>query len=322
MNKKSRLYIKKLRFNNTIVIIGGVLILIFISIGFFTAIDKNDTFTHSPQFKRNLFGKWEYSTVPNSVGVSTYLSKTDTQALINIKRLDSQIQFAIPLKESTLKKQNNSVSYTIPQDSIEVKYTPTNNGVKEDIILHKVPQKTQFPINVEFTNLTAYITPSGIPVFYDNNGNYQFHFEKPFMEDSRGEVSYKVRYKFIDPETGEEIKGEIEVEKDKDDTSTTKRLTKELLAYTGFKSIDNTGNMLLVLEADEQWIKNSQRVYPITIDPTVVHDESSEFTGEKDRVYDTGSGSSPSLESYYQELAADHGPFGHGEGIDCQGDSL
>ena len=42
----------------------------------------------------------------------------------------------------------------------------------------------------------------------------------------------------------------------------------------------------------------------------MVHDESSEFSGEFDRAQDTGASSYPSIETYYHELPADEHTVG------------
>lgn len=68
---------------------------------------------------------------------------------------------------------------------------------------------------------------------------------------------------------------------------------------------------ILTIEIDKNWLTDAKRVLPIIIDPTVVHDESSEFAGGTfNRIKDIGSGSSPNLETYYQELPADKSTVG------------
>ncbi len=57
---------------------------------------------------------------------------------------------------------------------------------------------------------------------------------------------------------------------------------------------------------DIAWLLDSERVYPVIIDPTIIHDTSAEFaTGQFNRTIDTGSGSSPILNINNQEQPAD-----------------
>ncbi|MCK9369102.1 hypothetical protein M0R04_04040 [Candidatus Dojkabacteria bacterium] len=84
------------------------------------------------------------------------------------------------------------------------------------------------------------------------------------------------------------------------------------------------------MTVDKKWLNDKDRVYPITIDPTIVHDTTSEFsTGQFNRVTDTGSGSSPSIETYYKELPTDINTVGlwhfneaSGNALDSSGNSL
>lgn len=63
----------------------------------------------------------------------------------------------------------------------------------------------------------------------------------------------------------------------------------------------------IILTVDIKWLLDPARVYPITIDPNIIHDTQSEFaTGTLNRVKDVGvSTTNPQLETYYSELAAD-----------------
>ena len=62
----------------------------------------------------------------------------------------------------------------------------------------------------------------------------------------------------------------------------------------------------LITTVDKNWLYDETRVYPITIDPTILHDTSAEFAiGSFVKNKDSGSGSAPVIESYYQETNDD-----------------
>jgi hypothetical protein len=71
----------------------------------------------------------------------------------------------------------------------------------------------------------------------------------------------------------------------------------------------STPNQEYVLEltVDPAWLNHPDRVYPVTIDPTITHDTQAQFaTGSLNRLKDTGADdTNPQLETYYQEVAAD-----------------
>ncbi|MBT7915172.1 hypothetical protein HN588_14845, partial [Candidatus Bathyarchaeota archaeon] len=120
--------------------------------------------------------------------------------------------------------------------------------------------------------------PDGIislsPTFQDSNGEYLFHFEKPYAYDANGARTDNV-----------------------------------LMQIGEDRSVP--GKYYLKLTVDPTWLNDPARVYPVVIDPTVVHDTTTEFSaGTLDRVKDTGTGSVPSLETYYQELPADEHTVG------------
>ncbi len=159
---------------------------------------------------------------------------------------------------------------------VDYQYQTTPKGIKEEIIIKQPTIIKQFPFFLEFEGVIPKYIAENLAggVFYDEENNYLFHFEKPFAYDSAGTRTEDVQLL---------VKRDIE--------------TKKYVAIIGI---------------DPTWIDSPERVYPIYIDPTVVHDETSEFaTGQFNRVKDTGSGSSPNLTTYYQELPAD----GHTVGL-------
>jgi hypothetical protein len=153
---------------------------------------------------------------------------------------------------------------------VDYQYETTPKGIKEEIIIKQPTIIKQFPFYLEFEGVTPKYIAENLAggVFYDEENNYLFHFEKPFAYDSAGAQTEDVQLL---------VKRDIE--------------TKKYVAIIGL---------------DQDWANSPERKYPIYIDPTVVHDETSEFaTGQFNRTKDTGSDSSPNLTTYYQELPAD-----------------
>ncbi|MBU0847197.1 DUF2341 domain-containing protein, partial [Patescibacteria group bacterium] len=158
---------------------------------------------------------------------------------------------------------------------VDYKYETTPKGIKEEIIIKQPTIIKQFPFYLDFEGVRPKYIAENLAggVFYDEENNYLFHFEKPFAYDSAGVRTEDVQLL---------VKRDVE--------------TKKYVAIIGL---------------DQDWASSPERKYPIYIDPTVVHDETSEFaTGQFNRIKDTGSGSSPNLETYYQEIPADEHTVG------------
>ena len=166
--------------------------------------------------------------------------------------------------------KGNTVSFTNVAPNVDINYTTLPTGLKEEIVLKKQVPSHIFNFSLNTTNAYPESQTNALysSTFYDQKGQYLFHFEKPFATDAKGSRTDNVSVQI-------------------------KRDTK-------------TNAYFLTLDVDRTWFESPDRVYPITIDPTIVHNTSTVFaTGQLNRVKDTGSGSSPSLETYYQELSAD-----------------
>jgi len=171
--------------------------------------------------------------------------------------------------------KGNTVSFTNVAPNIDINYTTLPTGLKEEIVLKKQVPSHIFNFSLNTTNAYPESQTDALysSIFYDQKGQYLFHFEKPFATDAKGSRTDNVAVQI-------------------------KRDTK-------------TNAYFLTLDVDRTWFESPDRVYPIIIDPTIVHNTSTVFaTGQLNREKDTGSGSSPSLESYYQELPADANTVG------------
>ncbi len=185
--------------------------------------------------------------------------------------------------QSKLTAKGKALSFEEVEPGLKIQYQTLANGIKEEIVLEAEFQRRNtflFEANLQNAFVRESIKGFSGPVFYDQYKQYLFHFEKPFAIDAAGNRTDNVSLQI-------ENKNDSKVDEIKN-------------------SIDGETPYIVRLTVDENWLNDPARVYPITIDPTIVHDTSSEFSvGQLNRVKDLGSGSSPQLESYYQELAAD-----------------
>jgi hypothetical protein len=247
-------------------------------------------------FKKDYSGVYDYTATFPLSGMTTSIKAEAEGAKIEFKRGDASLQILQPLAQAKLNTQKGQAIYTDASKNVELQYTLKYNGLKEDIVLHKRPNENLFASAIKLNNVTAQINSDGVPVFSDKQGNYQFHFEKPYAVDAKGERTNSVRYYLI-PTKDAAKAAEIIAAKKKTGNKKLFGLEKETFADQQY---------VLMTEVDEKWLKDEKRTFPVTIDPTVVHDTTTEFaTGMFDHVKDVGTGSTPNVQSYYGELPVD-----------------
>jgi len=189
------------------------------------------------------------------------------------KSQDSSITFYPASARTNITKpteKNNQVTFKNVYNDIDYSYETIPNGVKENIIINKPTIIKTFPFYLDFNGVIPQYITNDIKgtTFFDKDENYLFNFEKPFAVDAKGDRTDNIG---------------ILVKKDTE-----------------------SGRYMAILSLDEAWMNDPARSYPITVDPTIVHDASSDFeNGSFNRSKDKGSGSSPSIESYYQETPVD-----------------
>lgn len=151
---------------------------------------------------------------------------------------------------------------------IDLEYITLENGLKENIIIKKPQKKEVFFFETDIGDIITkrHYKDSATPAFYDKNGDYLFNILPGYAVDAVGNRTEEVS---------------IDV-------------------------IKSQGKHYLRVMVNDKWLNSSNRKYPIRVDPTIIQDTSSEFsTGEFNRSADTGSGSNPVIETYYQELSTD-----------------
>lgn len=133
----------------------------------------------------------------------------------------------------------NNIVYSDVYDNTDIQYDVQPNGVKESIVLNKKPNKhTKYTYTVEADGLEAELKEDNSIDFYyttENEKTVVFTMPTPYMFDSNNVYSYDI---------------EVELEKNKN------------------------GEYELTYTPDYNWLKDKERVYPVTVDPTI---ESAEY---------------------------------------------
>lgn len=261
--------------------------------------EASSNISKSMVFQRQLIGQDQY--VGNIEGVmKTAIARDKNGGRVTVSRGDNNLEFIIPIDNPTLNGQSvgilqaTDVSLSSKDKLVAARYNLVPNGIKEEIILNKIPLENKLPISMRLQNLQVKINSDDIPAFYDSSGQYQFHFERPYVKDGAGSVSYAVKYRFTD-QNGTKTELFKKINND--------NVKQELLASN---SPLPPSSYSVFIEIDPEWLHDPERILPIVIDPTVVHDTTAEFSaGQFNRTKDTGSGSSPVLETFYRELPTD-----------------
>ncbi|MEG2018330.1 MAG: DNRLRE domain-containing protein, partial [Clostridium sp.] len=134
-------------------------------------------------------------------------------------------------KKKTLNKISSSVTYKEIFKDIDLNYKIVGDVVKENIIINKYTEKNEFVFNLKVKNLIAEKQQDNSIIFYDENDltKKQFIIAAPFMIDSNNVTSSDV---------------EVKIEE------------------------QNKGYKLTYI-INKEWLKDSTRKYPVTLDPVV-----------------------------------------------------
>lgn len=249
------------------------------------------------QFTRSLLTN-AYVATQKAPNITTALETKKDSLVMQVSRGDSRVSFATLLERPKAEVKDGDIAFHSPNGTI-IQYQSIKEGIKEEIVLSRPPGKLTFTSTLTIENAQPALTPEGQIVFLDESGGYQFHIRQPFAKDANGNVTYGIRYRLAGYEqTHRAIERAVN-----------NRLSyiREILGpVRAAPAAVASGMYTLSLELDPVWLNDPKRAYPVTIDPTIVHDTSAEFlAGQQNRIKDTGSGASPVLEAYYQELIKD-----------------
>lgn len=130
---------------------------------------------------------------------------------------------------AAITKSRSSVFYAGVQSDIDLRYRIIGEKLKEDLVLHELPEATSFAFHFTYQNLHAVLNQDNSVTFYDNSGEAVFLMAAPYMFDSADGYSTDILVTL--EETGSGCR------------------------YT--------------LTPSRDWLANPARVYPVTLDPTI-----------------------------------------------------
>src|SRR3989338_3180401 len=299
---------------------------------------KLNAFYPKPVYEVGFGGKtnpadWFYSKTSNDL--TAYFGKKGSNVpTVKYQKDEHFLEFsmnqvssttAVSLETNAKEPNTPTLFYRNIAEDIDAAYKITNLpfGVKEEIVLQSPPppatenrssggrEKWEF---FSQTNTIPVKQPDGSIYFYDNQNNYLFQIDKPFMYDGKGTVSNEVSIEIVP--TQKKISNDellISNKIQKSNAQLFKQFNK-LFPTWDFKNWDLFRNYNLeirnstpqsyqiTLSADSEWLKTA--TYPVVIDPTITHDESAEFNGQYNRIANAST-SSTQLESSYPEAALD-----------------
>ncbi len=132
---------------------------------------------------------------------------------------------------------DGKVEYT-QDSSAKIEYIFSGSELKENIVLSEIPQKKQtYSFKIKTGGLTAKLQKDNSVKLYDSNNKTVFVIPAPFMYDKSFEFSDEIKTK----------------------------LKKDGAEY------------ILTYEPDYKWLTDEDRVYPVTIDPTVQTKQSNTY---------------------------------------------
>ncbi|MBT3249408.1 MAG: hypothetical protein HN365_01325, partial [Candidatus Pacebacteria bacterium] len=104
---------------------------------------------------------------------------------------DSLISFTLSQTNDELSepiRDGNVVTFENVRQGVDLKYQTLPNGIKEEIILTEKGQGNSFAFDTEINNANPKMMTNEFfgYIFYDQDDNYLFHFEKPFAVDGAG----------------------------------------------------------------------------------------------------------------------------------------
>lgn len=179
---------------------------------------------------------------------STVAKISVIQETVDNQSLAVQPDTSLPLME--VAEQNDQISYSDTEKSIEYSYTSLNNGVKEDIILYEKPDTNIFEYKYETIGLEAVVFDDNTIFLVDKNTEEAVaQVSAPYVMDVQGNKSY------------DDVKIELKEESD--------------------------GVYIVKVKVEEEYLADSTR-YPVTIDPVVSWDCTNIYTRDEASSMSTG----------------------------------
>ena len=174
---------------------------------------------------------------------TTFDKNVESNSVFEITKDDYAISLKLKEKDETqneeksLRKQvdANSKFVVKENDDVEYNYRVLNNKVKDEIVINKKQDNYRYDFIIEVKNLDVQLADNGnINLVDSQTGQIKFFIPKPFMIDENNEISNDIDY---------------------------------LINKNGDSSYS------LSLIPNSEWINNSNRSFPVIIDPEIVEYE-------------------------------------------------
>lgn len=155
-----------------------------------------------------------------------------TDELNNARTEDERVKI-LNENQMAVRNQNSAIQYDEILPNTDIQYQLNSKTLKENLIFHEVPAETAYTFDLEYTGLVAVLQENNSILFYDeddtNRENEIFILAAPYMFDGKDIFNSNIQVILEETENG--------------------------ARYT--------------MIPDKQWLNDSERVYPVTLDPTV-----------------------------------------------------
>ncbi len=189
--------------------------------------------------------------------VSQPKSKAEIQQLLNshLATTTNQVKQAEIKNDfaTSAHKIRSAVSYAEIQDNIDINYYVYGQTLKEDIVLHDVPTAISFSFRFATNGLRAVLQGDNSVLFYDDKNETVFVIDAPYMADFDEGYSRDIEVTLTATDTG--------------------------YVYT--------------LTPDRGWLTAQDRVYPVTLDPSIKSTQNTNY------IQDSGVQQSNPSTNYY-----------------------
>ncbi|UWE05062.1 DNRLRE domain-containing protein [Laceyella sacchari] len=163
--------------------------------------------------------------------VASFAKRTKANKLVRFQYGESKVEFRLVDGVNVAAKlSKNRVTYQSVYPDTDLVYYVGQTGLKEEWILHKYNGKSTFSMAVNVKNAKLKEQNDGSLEFLDTKGKVLFSIPRPYMIDAADRISYDVKLK---------------------------------LRTEGNKTY-------LDIQADESWLKDDARKYPVVLDPTLI----------------------------------------------------
>lgn len=163
-----------------------------------------------------------------------FAKKNKDNRTIRIHYKDKQIDYGLVGAESVKGEfKSNKATYKGVFDQTDLVFYADNTSVKEDLVLHEKPKQERYTYEFKLKEVHAKQEKSGNITFVDKEGKNFFTLTKPFMYDSKEDVSHDV----------------------------------------GMTLREENGKTYVDITPNQEWLNDASRSYPVFIDPSVIIQE-------------------------------------------------